>query len=156
MWHCRPRTSRCSWRPRSSGTAGERWAGTVRGGVPPSPSPGHTRPAPVPPRLTSVWMMLQALVRPTLPGVPYRCRPFFRSRWAYLSICRMAGPRCGQLHLPRPDPRPRWPPVPSVHLPAVTPPRRHHQALAPQSLPGPLVVLITGSESDASARAYGS
>ena len=55
MWHCRPRTSRCSWRPRSSGTAGERWAGTVHGGVPPSPSPGHTGrppPRPAPPHVS--------------------------------------------------------------------------------------------------------
>lgn len=51
--------------------------------------------------LTSVWMMLQALVSPTLPGVPYRCRPFFRSSWAYLSIWGCSGvSRAGSyLHL---------------------------------------------------------
>lgn len=118
--------------------------------VPPRP-PG---PAPTTPRLTSVWMMLQALVRPTLPGVPYRCRPFFRSCWAYLSICRTAGAPCGQLHPRRPAPRLRRPLVPALLLPAVTPPRRRRQALAPRGLPVPLL-LSMGSDADASARASG-
>ena len=121
--------------------------------VPPRPL-APPASAPTTPRLTSVWMMLQALVRPTLPGVPYRCRPFFRSRWAYLSICRTAGPPCGQLHPPRPAPRPRQPLVPSTLLPAVTPPRRCCQALAPQGLPAPLLLSV-GWDADASARASG-
>ena len=121
--------------------------------VPPRP-PALPGSAPTTPRLTSVWMMLQALVRPTLPGVPYRCRPFFRSRWAYLSICRTAGPPCGQLHPPRPALRPRRPLVPSPLLPAVTPPRRHRQALVPQGLPAPLL-LNMGWDADASARTSG-
>ena len=90
----------------------EGWAGTVRGrGTYPRPGHAPRLHAPATPRLTSVWMMLQALVRPTLPGVPYRCRPFFRSCCAYLSICRTAGPPSGQLHPPRPDPRPPRPPA---------------------------------------------
>lgn len=66
----------------------------LRGAGPrlPHPHPPHSAlPRPHLPLLTSVWMMLQALVRPTLPGVPYRCSPFFRSCCAYLSICRCSG-----------------------------------------------------------------
>lgn len=54
------------------------------------PAPQAPPPAQAPP-LTSVWMMLQALVRPTFPGVPYRCSPFFRSSCACLSICGGGG-----------------------------------------------------------------
>lgn len=42
MWRCRPRTSQCSWRPHSSGTAGK--ARRTEIALPPPPPP----PPPVP------------------------------------------------------------------------------------------------------------